>query len=59
MCWCRYRRMDEAGTPFCVTVDFESLEDDMVTVRDRDSTTQTRMKIDDIFPYFSQQIDGY
>jgi glycyl-tRNA synthetase len=51
--------MDEAGTPFCVTVDFESLEDDMVTVRDRDSTTQTRMKIDDIFAYFSQQIDGY
>mmetsp|Transcript_41911 Transcript_41911/g.74206 ORF Transcript_41911/g.74206 Transcript_41911/m.74206 type:complete len:557 (-) Transcript_41911:705-2375(-) len=55
----RYRRMDEAGTPFCITVDFDTLEDDTVTVRDRDSTEQTRMKIDDLLPYLSQKIDGY
>lgn len=51
--------MDEAGTPFCITVDFDTLEDDTVTVRDRDSTQQVRMKVDDIFPYFSKAIDGY
>ncbi|UTF53863.1 glycine--tRNA ligase [Natronosalvus rutilus] len=44
----RYRRQDEVGTPFCVTVDYESLEDDTVTVRERDSTTQTRLAIDDL-----------
>ena len=42
----RYRRQDEAGTPFCVTVDFESLDDRAVTVRDRDSLVQTRVSID-------------
>jgi glycyl-tRNA synthetase len=42
----RYRRQDEIGTPLCVTVDFDSLEDKMVTVRDRDSTTQERVPID-------------
>jgi len=44
----RYRRQDEVGTPYCVTVDFDSLEDRAVTVRDRDTTTQTRIKIDDL-----------
>jgi glycyl-tRNA synthetase len=44
----RYRRQDEVGTPFCVTVDFDSLQDHSVTVRDRDSTLQTRVKIDDL-----------
>jgi len=44
----RYRRQDEVGTPFCVTVDFDTLEDRAVTVRDRDSTEQTRVKIDDL-----------
>jgi glycyl-tRNA synthetase len=44
----RYRRQDEIGTPLCVTVDFESLEDGAVTVRDRDTTEQTRVKIDDL-----------
>ncbi|MFC7239888.1 glycine--tRNA ligase [Saliphagus sp. GCM10025317] len=44
----RYRRQDEVGTPFCVTVDYESLEDGTVTVRERDSTTQTRLAIDDL-----------
>jgi glycyl-tRNA synthetase len=42
----RYRRQDEVGTPLCVTVDFDSLEDKAVTVRDRDSTTQERVPID-------------
>ena len=42
----RYRRQDEVGTPFCVTVDYDTLEDDTVTVRDRDSTAQARVGID-------------
>ena len=42
----RYRRQDEVGTPFCVTVDFESLEDRAVTVRERDTTEQVRVPID-------------
>jgi glycyl-tRNA synthetase len=44
----RYRRQDEVGTPFCITIDFDTLEDRAVTVRDRDTTEQTRVKIDDI-----------
>jgi glycyl-tRNA synthetase len=42
----RYRRQDEVGTPWCVTVDFDSLEDRAVTVRDRDTTEQDRVPID-------------
>ena len=44
----RYRRQDEVGTPFCVTVDYESLEDEAVTVRERDSTAQARIPIADL-----------
>jgi glycyl-tRNA synthetase len=44
----RYRRQDEIGTPFCVVVDFETLEDDMVTIRDRDTTDQKRIAITDL-----------
>ena len=44
----RYRRQDEVGTPFCVTVDFDTLEDNTVTVRDRDSMQQERISIDDL-----------
>jgi glycyl-tRNA synthetase len=44
----RYRRQDEIGTPFCVTVDFDTLEDDTVTVRDRDTTEQKRVAIKDL-----------
>ena len=54
----RYRRMDEAGTPFCITVDFESLEDDSVTVRERDSTKQSRIKVADLLNFFDERIDG-
>jgi glycyl-tRNA synthetase len=42
----RYRRQDEIGTPLCVTVDFDSLDDNSVTVRDRDTMEQTRVPID-------------
>ncbi len=44
----RYRRQDEVGTPLCITVDFDSLEDRAVTIRDRDTTEQSRVKIDDL-----------
>jgi len=44
----RYRRQDEVGTPFCVTVDYDTLEDDTVTVRERDTTAQTRVAIGDL-----------
>jgi glycyl-tRNA synthetase len=44
----RYRRQDEVGTPLCVTVDFDSLDDDAVTVRDRDTMDQERVKIDEV-----------
>jgi glycyl-tRNA synthetase len=44
----RYRRQDEIGTPYCVTIDFQTLEDDTVTVRHRDTTDQTRQKISEI-----------
>ncbi len=46
----RYRRQDEVGTPWCVTVDFDSLEDNAATVRDRDSTEQVRVPIDQLLP---------
>jgi glycyl-tRNA synthetase len=44
----RYRRQDEIGTPFCVTVDFDTLEDRAVTIRDRDSLEQVRVPIDEL-----------
>ena len=44
----RYRRQDEIGTPYCVTVDFETLENDTVTIRDRDTMKQERVKISDL-----------
>lgn len=52
----RYRRQDEIGTPFCVTVDFESLEDKKVTVRDRDSMTQERLDISHLSSYLRDQL---
>jgi glycyl-tRNA synthetase len=44
----RYRRQDEIGTPYCIVIDFDTLQDDTVTVRDRDTTKQKRTKIDDL-----------
>lgn len=52
----RYRRQDEIGTPYCVTVDFDSLDDNAVTVRDRDTMDQVRIKIDDLQQYFGEQL---
>ncbi|MDX9982030.1 MAG: His/Gly/Thr/Pro-type tRNA ligase C-terminal domain-containing protein, partial [Lentisphaeria bacterium] len=52
----RYRRQDEIGTPFCVTVDFDTLEDQAVTVRDRDAMTQERVSLDQIKSYLAGRI---
>ena len=54
----RYRRQDEIGTPYCVTVDFESLEDGAVTVRERDSMSQERIGMDRITSYFAERFVG-
>jgi len=52
----RYRRQDEIGTPFCITVDFDTLEDDSVTIRDRDSMKQERVAIKEIFSYLNDKL---
>ncbi len=52
----RYRRQDEIGTPYCVTVDFESLDDDCVTVRERDSMAQVRLPIESLVAYFEDKL---
>jgi len=52
----RYRRQDEIGTPYCVTVDFDSLEDDAVTVRDRDTMEQKRVKINELKTYLTENL---
>lgn len=54
----RYRRQDEIGTPFCVTYDFDSLEDGAVTVRERDTMEQERVKIDDLEAYLAARLIG-
>ncbi|MCI8633725.1 MAG: glycine--tRNA ligase [Lachnospiraceae bacterium] len=51
----RYRRQDEIGTPFCLTVDFDTLEDGCITIRHRDSMEQERVAIDQLLEYFSDQ----
>ena len=52
----RYRREDEIGTPFCVTIDFDTLDNNTVTIRDRDSMEQIRLNIDDLVAFISQKI---
>ncbi|ANC79091.1 MULTISPECIES: glycine--tRNA ligase [Fictibacillus] len=52
----RYRRQDEVGTPFCITYDFDSKEDGMVTVRDRDTMEQTRVKIADLKSFIESKV---
>jgi glycyl-tRNA synthetase len=54
----RYRRQDEIGTPFCVTVDFDSLHDNAVTVRERDSMDQQRVSMDKVEPFLAAQLVG-
>jgi len=55
----RYRRLDEAGTPFCITVDFDGLEDDSVTVRHRDTMAQERVSIVQLPVYLSDQMKAW
>ena len=52
----RYRRQDEIGTPLCVTVDFDSLDDRAVTVRDRDTTAQDRVPIEGLSDYLAAKL---
>ena len=52
----RYRRQDEIGTPMCVTIDFDTLDNDTVTIRDRDTMEQIRLKIDDLINYIAEKI---
>ncbi|HHV30076.1 MAG TPA: glycine--tRNA ligase [Clostridium sp.] len=53
----RYRRQDEIGTPYCITFDFDSLNDQSVTIRDRDSMQQVRIKIDELLSYFEGKFE--
>ena len=53
----RYRREDEIGTPFCVTIDFDTLEDGCVTVRDRDTMEQIRIKIEEVAKYVEERLE--
>ncbi|MBR3562915.1 MAG: glycine--tRNA ligase, partial [Bacteroidales bacterium] len=52
----RYRRQDAIGTPFCITVDHQSLEDGCVTVRDRDTMAQERVKIEDLHSMIEKKV---
>ncbi|MBA2574561.1 MAG: glycine--tRNA ligase [Nocardioidaceae bacterium] len=54
----RYRRQDEIGTPYCVTVDFDTLDDDAVTVRERDTMKQERIALDQVVAYFAERLVG-
>ncbi len=54
----RYRRMDEAGTPFCITYDFDSLDDRMVTIRERDSLEQMRVPVETLADKLKELIDN-
>ncbi|MCX7657997.1 MAG: glycine--tRNA ligase [Oscillospiraceae bacterium] len=53
----RYRRQDEIGTPLCITFDFDSLEDGCVTVRDRDTMEQQRVKIEDLIKFIEEKVE--
>ncbi|MCX7694282.1 MAG: glycine--tRNA ligase [Caloramator sp.] len=53
----RYRRQDEIGTPFCITFDFDSLNDNSVTIRDRDSMTQVRIPISEVAKYIEERLE--
>jgi len=53
----RYRRQDEAGTPFCITVDGQTTEDNTVTVRDRDSMDQVRVSTDKLLNHLREKLE--
>ena len=55
----RYRRQDEIGTPYCITIDFDTLEDGKVTIRDRDTMEQERDNIEDIKQYIDKKLEEY
>ena len=55
--WNGNRRQDEIGTPYCITYDFDSVEDGAVTVRDRDTMEQERIKIEDLKDYFAEKFN--
>ena len=55
----RYRRQDEIGTPYCVTIDFDTLENDTVTVRDRDTMEQIRIPVKELAAYVEEKIKLY
>lgn len=55
----RYRRQDEIGTPYCVTIDFDTLNDNTVTVRDRDTMEQIRLPISELVSYIEEKIKLY
>ena len=52
----RYRRQDEIGTPYCVTIDFQTLDDQTVTVRERDSMNQIRLPINELTSYLLERV---
>ena len=54
----RYRRQDEIGTPFCVTVDFDTLTDQAVTIRERDTMAQERVALDQVEGYLAARLPG-
>ena len=53
----RYRRQDEIGTPFCITIDFDTLEDEAVTIRNRDTMQQERIKISELEAYIEKSLE--
>jgi glycyl-tRNA synthetase len=53
----RYRRQDEIGTPYCLTIDFDTLVDNTVTIRDRDTMSQIRISIDEVADFIKSKIE--
>jgi glycyl-tRNA synthetase len=53
----RYRRQDESGTPYCLTIDGQTIEDQTVTLRDRDTTEQIRLKQTELIPYLQEKLE--
>ena len=52
----RYRRQDEIGTPYCLTIDFDTLEDNTVTIRDRDTMSQIRLSLDEVADFIEAKL---
>jgi len=54
----RYRRQDEIGTPYCITIDFETIDDQAVTIRDRDTMAQDRVALSQVKGYLAERLAG-